>query len=68
METPTEIRKASSKLLGSPHDNRALELLKYESLPNASPETHPDFPRTPVKHMEEWRNQSGSAERTPSRL
>ncbi|KAG7031109.1 Protein JASON [Cucurbita argyrosperma subsp. argyrosperma] len=66
VETPTEIRKASSKLLGSPHDNRALELLKYESLPNASPETHPDFPRTPVKHMEEWRNQSGSAERTPS--
>lgn len=68
VETPAEIRKATRKLLGSPHDNRDLEPSQYQSLPNASLETHPDLPRTPVKHLEEWGNESGSAERTPSRL
>ncbi|XP_038880779.1 protein JASON-like [Benincasa hispida] len=35
-------------------------------LSNASPETHPDLLRTPVKQLEEGENESGSAERTPS--
>ncbi|XP_022931533.1 protein JASON-like isoform X1 [Cucurbita moschata] len=66
VETPAEIRKASRKLLGSPHDDRDLEPLKYPSLPNASLETPPDPPRTPAKHLEEGRSEPGSAERTPS--
>ncbi|XP_023553555.1 protein JASON-like isoform X2 [Cucurbita pepo subsp. pepo] len=66
VETPAEIRKASRKLLGSPHDDRDLEPPKYPSLPNASLETPPDPPRTPAKHLEEGRSEPGSAERTPS--
>lgn len=68
VETPAEIRKASRKLLGSPHNDRDLEPSKYQSLPNASLETHSDLPCTPIKHLEEWGDESGSAERTPSRL
>ncbi|XP_022985308.1 protein JASON-like isoform X3 [Cucurbita maxima] len=66
VETPAEIRKASRKLLGSPHDDRDLEPHNYPSLPNASLETPPDPPRTPAKHLEEGRSEPGSAERTPS--
>lgn len=68
VETPTEIRKASRKLLDSPRDGRDMEPPKYQSLPNASTETHLDFTHTPAKHLKEWGNESGSAERTPSRL
>lgn len=66
VETPAEIRKASRKLLSSPHDDRDLEPPKYPSLSNAALETHPDLLRTPAKHLEEGGNESGSAERTPS--
>lgn len=53
VETPAEIRKASRKLLSSPHDDRDLEPPKYPSLSNAALETHPDLLRTPAKHLEE---------------
>lgn len=74
VETPVEIRKASSKLNGSPHHDRGSEPPKFNSwLPNTSikqlqQEDQPDQPLTPIKLGEEWGKGSRRSEHTPSRF
>lgn len=74
VETPVELRKASSKLNGSPHHDRDSEPSKFNSwLPNTSikmlqQENQPEQPPTPVKLLEEWGKGPGSSEHTPIRL
>ncbi|KAL5571334.1 hypothetical protein UlMin_020931 [Ulmus minor] len=70
-ETPVEIRKASSKLNGSPDDDGHSEPSNFHSwLPNTSIkklqlEDQPDQPATPVKLGEERNMALGSLEHTP---
>ncbi|CAL8138285.1 unnamed protein product [Prunus armeniaca] len=74
VETPVEIRKASSKLNGSPHHDRGSEPPKFNSwLPNTSikqlqQEDQPDQPLTPIKLGEEWGKGSRRSDNTPSSM